>query len=163
MAQASFSCVLCAILADAQRAVKRFYAFLARFCSALRDIQLCYNWRNRRRDSSEMAIVTETFISYARRDGLAFAEQLERDLPNTWRDKRNLNPFNDFTAELEKAIQAARQVLVCITPDVLCADSFVRREISYALYLKKPVLVARLAWRRTGGHAAHRTPERPQL
>lgn len=87
--------------------------------------------------------MSETFISYARKDGLEFAERLEREIPDTWRDKRDLNPFTDFTAEIEKAIQAARQVLVCITPDVLRDDSFVRREIAYAVYLKKPILVAR--------------------
>jgi TIR domain len=36
------------------------------------------------------------FISYARRDGLAFAEKLEYELESqglkVWRDKRNIDP-----------------------------------------------------------------------
>jgi hypothetical protein len=72
----------------------------------------------------------ETFISYARKDGLTHAEYLERALPDTWRDKRNLDPFKDFTAEIERAIDACRQVVAVITPDTTREDSFVRRELA---------------------------------
>lgn len=89
------------------------------------------------------------FISYARQDGGFFAERIDRELVKngirTWRDKRSLDPHQDFTAELEKAIEAAQQVVVCLTPDVRRQDSFVRREIQYALALGKPLLLLRFA------------------
>jgi len=85
----------------------------------------------------------ETFISYARKDGLVHAERLERELPNTWRDKRNLDPFKDFTAEIERAIDACKQVIVVITPDTMREDSFVRRELARAVRKKKPIIVVR--------------------
>lgn len=85
----------------------------------------------------------ETFISYARKDGLEHAERLERELPNTWRDKRGIDPTKDFTVEIERAIEACKQVIVCITTDTLREDSFVRREIVYAQLCKKPIIVVR--------------------
>ena len=87
------------------------------------------------------------FISYARKDGLEHATRLEQALNEhgyaTWRDIRKLEPEQDFTAQIEQGIEQAAWVVVCITPDVKRGDSFVRREIQYALVVKKPVLVAR--------------------
>ncbi|HEX2620177.1 MAG TPA: TIR domain-containing protein, partial [Phototrophicaceae bacterium] len=85
----------------------------------------------------------DVFISYARIDGEPHAAKLERVLPNTWRDKRGINPSQDFTAEIERAIRGSRQMVVCVTPDVTREDSFVRQEVAYAAYLKKPIIVAR--------------------
>ncbi len=88
------------------------------------------------------------FISYARKDADLGAASLDAALKPryaVWRDVRGIDPAQDFTAEIEKAIQAAAHVVVCVTPDVLRDDSFVRREIAYANYLKKPILVARFA------------------
>jgi DNA polymerase III delta prime subunit len=89
------------------------------------------------------------FISYARKDGEAHALQFDRELPKrgfkTWRDKRGIDPTQDFTAEIEKAIEAAAYVVTCITPDVRRDDSFVRREIAYAQVVDKPIIVARFA------------------
>lgn len=89
------------------------------------------------------------FISYSRNDGKAYAERLERDLQaagySTWRDTRNIDPYQDFTAELEKLIEAAAQVVVCVTPDVKRDNSFVRREIGYALLCEKPISVLMFA------------------
>lgn len=85
----------------------------------------------------------DVFISYARKDGEAHAQKLEQVLPNTWRDKRGINPSQDFTAEIERAIRESRQVVICITPDVMREDSFVRQEVAYAVYLKKPIIVTR--------------------
>jgi HEAT repeat protein/DNA polymerase III delta prime subunit len=83
------------------------------------------------------------FISYARSDEQN-AEQLEADLRTngfvTWRDVRNLNPYQDQTSELEVAMRDASHVVVCLTPDVQRPDSFVRKEITYALNCKKPVI-----------------------
>lgn len=87
------------------------------------------------------------FISYARKDGLPFAEKLDSTLPHegfmTWRDKREIDPTQDFTAEIEKAIEASSYIVACITPDVRRENSFVRREIAYAQVMNKPILVAR--------------------
>ncbi|HEX2619063.1 MAG TPA: TIR domain-containing protein, partial [Phototrophicaceae bacterium] len=84
------------------------------------------------------------FISYARRDGRLFAERLEQALQvagfPVWRDSRNLDPWQDFSSELEKAIEASTKVVCCITPDVRREDSFVRRELQYSLNLKKPIV-----------------------
>ncbi|MDX1992258.1 MAG: TIR domain-containing protein [bacterium] len=89
------------------------------------------------------------FISYARRDGVFFAERLDEALQrtglSTWCDYRHLDPAQDFTAELEKAIEAAQQVVVCLTPDSKREDSFVRREIQYALAQNKPIIPLRFA------------------
>lgn len=47
----------------------------------------------------------DVFISYARKDGLQHAERLEAQLQSagytTWRDKRNLDRNQDFSAEIE--------------------------------------------------------------
>lgn len=85
------------------------------------------------------------FISYARSDGLSHAERLESDLHGagypTWRDKRNLSEYNDFSAEIEMAIRAAQVVTVCITPSIEDSpSSFVRREIIYAQAKDKPII-----------------------
>src|SRR5689334_11601415 len=89
------------------------------------------------------------FISYAREDGRDFAAKLETDLQAaqfpTWRDTRNLNPHQDFTAEIEAGINDASQVVVCMTPDIKRADSFVRREIQYAILCEKPIIPLRFA------------------
>ncbi|MEZ4669955.1 MAG: TIR domain-containing protein [Anaerolineae bacterium] len=89
------------------------------------------------------------FISYARKDGQPFAERLESALQErghaTWRDTRGIDPAKDFTAEIERAIKAADVVVTCITPDTERDDSFVRREIQYALVVGKRVIVARMA------------------
>jgi hypothetical protein len=88
------------------------------------------------------------FISYARADGGESAAKLDEILQrhgfNTWRDTRGINPAKDFTAEIERAIKASDFVVTCITRDVNeREDSFVRREVQYALVVKKPVIVVR--------------------
>src|SRR2546426_452384 len=87
------------------------------------------------------------FLSYARRDGRTYAERLEHDLRAagypTWLDRRNLNEFADFSAEIEMAIAAARCVVVSVTPSVeQNPGSFVRREIIYAQTKAKPIIPA---------------------
>ena len=91
----------------------------------------------------------DVFISHARKDYEPFVAQLDGDLRaaglTTWIDRRGIDPAQDFTAEIERAIKASRFVVACISPDVVERDnSFVRREIQYALLSKRPVLVARL-------------------
>lgn len=85
------------------------------------------------------------FLSYARADGRDHAEQLEADLNaaglTTWRDKRNLNEYNDFSAEIEINIREATFVAIVVTPSVeQNPSSFVRREILYAQSKNKPII-----------------------
>ena len=89
------------------------------------------------------------FISYARADGRDYAAKLEIALQSagftTWRDTRNLDPHQDFTAEIEQGISDAERIVVCLTPDIKRNDSFVRREIQYALVSKKRIIPLRFA------------------
>lgn len=77
------------------------------------------------------------FISYSCRDGLPYAEKLEQSLQEkgftTWRDVRGINPSQDFTAEIEQAIDGASHIVVCLTDDTKRENSYVRLEIQYAL------------------------------
>jgi nucleoside 2-deoxyribosyltransferase len=86
----------------------------------------------------------DAFISYARKDGAAHAERLEFDLQRegltSWRDLRDLDPDQDFSAELEEGIEASDNMLCCLTPDTRRRDSFVRREIGYAMAIGKPIV-----------------------
>ncbi len=71
------------------------------------------------------------FISYSRPDGCQPSEKLELALAEkgiqTRRDTRNIDPYRDLTAEIEKNIEASSHLLVCLTPDKRRPDSFVRR------------------------------------
>ncbi len=85
------------------------------------------------------------FISYARSDGKEYAAKLDDDLRaagyQTWRDLRNLNEYQDFSAEIEANIQLASYVAVCVTPSIDAnPSSFVRREIIYAESKGKPII-----------------------
>jgi hypothetical protein len=86
----------------------------------------------------------DVFISYARKDGDELASRLERDLiaasMKTWRDRRQLDPNQDFSAELEHGIDQSTQVVCCVTPDTRRGDSFVRREIAFAMAVNKPIV-----------------------
>jgi hypothetical protein len=90
---------------------------------------------------------SHVFISYSRNDGKAHAEKLEKALQkkgfSTWRDIRDIHPTQDFTADIEIGIEEASHVVVCVTSDAKVRDSFVRREIQYALTMNKPVIPLR--------------------
>jgi hypothetical protein len=88
------------------------------------------------------------FISYARQDAETLADRVYADL-NTggfaaWRDKRDLDPYRAFDALIENAIREAPVMVVVISPDVLREDSFVRREIAYALDVGTPIIPLKL-------------------
>ena len=87
------------------------------------------------------------FISYARSDGSDAARhvltELTRSEISAWMDVRDLDPYHDFTAELEDAIERATHMAVCITRASKRSDSFVRREIQYAINLHKPIVPLR--------------------
>ncbi|MBZ0284532.1 MAG: HEAT repeat domain-containing protein [Anaerolineae bacterium] len=95
-----------------------------------------------------MADTKHIFISYAREDGAAFAQKLDDALRTkgfpTWRDTRGIDPAKDFTAEIEIAIKMAQCIVACITPETERDNSFVRREIQYALVVGKPVIVVKV-------------------
>lgn len=87
----------------------------------------------------------DVFISYSSSDG-AIATVLYDGLKargfKPWRDRRDINPANNFSVELENAIEASRLVAVCVTGKSRSSD-WVRNEIIYAQALKKPVLPLR--------------------
>ncbi|TVR25455.1 MAG: TIR domain-containing protein [Anaerolineaceae bacterium] len=87
---------------------------------------------------------TNIFISYARKDGADESLRLYNDLQSdgiaAWRDVRDLDPYAGFDAEIEAAIERATHLVAIITPDLKREDSFVRREIAYALFHNKPII-----------------------
>jgi len=95
--------------------------------------------------------MTHVFISYARKDGLTHADRLAAELQQAgyepWVDRRHIDPTRDFTGYIDAAIEQASHVVVCITPDAKRPDSYVRREVGFALAQNppKPVYVARFA------------------
>jgi HEAT repeat protein len=87
------------------------------------------------------------FISYARADGLASAARLFRELADkqigAWMDELSVDPYQDFTVEIERNIKSASHVVVCLTPSLdepHQPKSWVRREILYALNQRKPII-----------------------
>lgn len=89
----------------------------------------------------------KVFLSYARKDGKDHVVKLDVQLTErgvqTWYDRRSINPAHDFSTEIEKGIEGADSVVICLTPDVKRDDSFVRREIGYAQIMDKPIYVAK--------------------
>ena len=90
----------------------------------------------------------QVFISYSRQDGKRHAERLENELKTAgyrvWRDTRDINPNQDFTAEIEMGIEKSDLIAVCVTPDIRRENSFVRREIQYADIVRKPTFPCRV-------------------
>lgn len=88
--------------------------------------------------------MTHVFISYARKDGSDEAERLFNDLKKhgieAWWDAESLDPFADFGGKIEQGILKSTHVAVCVTPDVRRENSFVRREIAFALEEQKPII-----------------------
>ena len=89
----------------------------------------------------------QVFISYARRDGRPIAERLLTSLVDrgfgAWYDKRDLDPFQDFSTEIEHGIDHASHVAVCVTAGSKDDESFVRREITYASLAHKRIVPLR--------------------
>jgi HEAT repeat protein len=95
--------------------------------------------------TTDTPISYDVFISYARADGRDLAERLYLALQDRrlrpWRDERDLNPYQDFSVGIERAIRAARYVVVLLTPEIAeREDSFVRREILEAQARHKPII-----------------------
>lgn len=89
------------------------------------------------------------FISYARKDGAHDVRWLESEIRRagfaTWRDTSDIDISSDFTAEIELAIRGCRAMVLCVSPDVVRPDNFVRREIAFARLENRPIVVARFA------------------
>jgi len=87
---------------------------------------------------------SDIFVSYARSDGSTYASRLVTHLTaagyRVWWDQRSLDCYADFTSELEMAIARTRIMVVCVTAGATSPDSFVRREIGYALAIHKPII-----------------------
>ena len=96
-----------------------------------------------------MAELGYIYLSFSRSDGHAPVERLGRALAargiGTWHDKRRIQPDQDTTAEIENRIANSRIVLVCLTNDTKHPDTFVKREINYAISLQKPIITLRFA------------------
>jgi hypothetical protein len=85
------------------------------------------------------------FISYSRQDGRRYAELLKNEIGgmtrNIWIDTRDIEAGKDFTADIEQNIKRSSLVFVCLSPSLeKQIDDFARREISYAIVSKKPVI-----------------------
>lgn len=88
---------------------------------------------------------TSVFISYSRSDGRTYAaalyEQLRGAGIGAWLDQCSVSPYADNWAQIEAGIRDATHVVVCVTPSIETSpESFVRREIGYALAKRKPIL-----------------------
>ncbi|HEY7127412.1 MAG TPA: TIR domain-containing protein [Ktedonobacterales bacterium] len=89
------------------------------------------------------------FISYSRTDS-EFVDRLEADLKarnfQPWVDRRKLEGGQDWSAELEKAIERCQLLVVVLSPEAM-ASKYVRREYRYADSQNKPIIP--LNWRTT--------------
>ena len=86
------------------------------------------------------------FISHAWIDGTEHAKRLYDALTkrgiSAWLDLTHMNPFNDFSGEIDRQIKRASHIVVCVTPDIDREDSYVRLEIGYAKGHRKPIIAA---------------------
>jgi hypothetical protein len=85
------------------------------------------------------------YIAYAREDGQQQASRIYNELLlngfSAWWDERDIDPFQDFTSEIEKAIERASHIVVCLTPSLIDRkDSFLRREMIYAQGWEKSII-----------------------
>lgn len=83
------------------------------------------------------------FITYARADGGDFATRLHDDLEkngvNTWLDKRDIKPGENFRAAIDKGLLGARVLIVLLSPVSLLSDE-VAAEWNDALTRLVPII-----------------------
>jgi TIR domain-containing protein len=82
------------------------------------------------------------FISYSRKDH-ELAERLaagfDRAGHEFWIDRRDINVGDPWSADIEGALKRSVAVVVIISRSSVSPESYVRREISYAALLGKPI------------------------
>jgi hypothetical protein len=94
--------------------------------------------------------MTKHFISYSTFDGLDFALRLRTELEAgmplipVWLDKRDIQPGEDWDEEVAKALKSCVSLLFVMTRDSVEDESECKREWTYALRYKKPVIPVRL-------------------
>jgi tetratricopeptide (TPR) repeat protein len=88
------------------------------------------------------------FLSYSSVDGRAFARRLYEELPTStpplsaWLDKECLRPSEDWDDQIVEALCDCRSLLFVMTKDSVVSPEC-KREWSFALKYKKPVLLLR--------------------
>lgn len=94
--------------------------------------------------------MTRHFISYSSADALAFAlrlrDELEAGPPTTpvWLDRRDIQPGQDWDEAIVEALKVCPSFLFVMTPDSVRAESVCKREWTYALRYKKPIVPLKL-------------------
>lgn len=90
------------------------------------------------------------FISYSSADAQEFALRLCAELEggkpphSVWLDRRDIRPGQDWDEAIAEAVKTCRSLLFVMTPDSVEDCSECKREWSYALRYKKPVIPLKL-------------------
>lgn len=90
------------------------------------------------------------FISYSSADGQEFALRLRRELeagtPSfpVWLDRRDIKPGQDWDDEIAEALKTCLSLIFVMTLDSVEDESECKREWTYALRYKKPVIPVKL-------------------
>lgn len=90
------------------------------------------------------------FISYSSADGQEFALRLRRELeagtPSfpVWLDRRDIKPGQDWDDEVAEALKTCLSLIFVMTRDSVEDESECKREWTYALRYKKPVIPVKL-------------------
>jgi hypothetical protein len=76
---------------------------------------------------------------------MAFSTALQAEGYAVWIELRHVDPYKDFTSEIERGISKADLVLVLLSAEGTKPNSFLRREVIYALSLSKEIIPIRLS------------------
>src|SRR5690606_20499620 len=94
--------------------------------------------------------MARVFISYSWTDGPEIAEWLYNQLKNhgidVFRDKHDINPYNDFRDELKAEIRKCTHLVVCGTSDLQREKSVCHEEIEYALEQGKRIIPLNISY-----------------
>lgn len=94
--------------------------------------------------------MSKHFISYSSADGEEFALRLRNELeaghPSlpVWLDKRDIQPGQDWDEEIAEALKTCSSFLFVMTRDSVEDESECKREWTYALRYKKPIIPIKL-------------------
>src|SRR5687768_14023994 len=88
--------------------------------------------------------MTDFFISYARKDGMDFAQQihdeLEGDGHDAWFDKRDIKSSEYWDDAIEKGLKNCKALILLVTPGSNASQNC-KDEWSYVLSANKPVIL----------------------